>query len=586
MRKIRLCLVIVMLSFWTTPGWSALVAVENPSFESPQVDPNAFQALPYVDQWLEKDNDSEYSANTGVFPNPDVNSPGHLINGHGSQLAFLGSEQGNSLEQVLAARFQPDYAYRLTLAVGVSGMFPPSELNGLELAFFYIDSNEPVDIASTQVPVTGMSSTGLVDVSLVLPRIRADHAWAGQAMGIAIRSTGPASGFWDLDHVRVEELVCVALDVENASFEAPVVDPNAFQALPFVDQWIEHDNDTEYSANTGVFPNPGPESPGHLLGAQGQQLAFLGSEQGNGLEQVLPSLYRPGFSYQLTVGVGVSSLFPPSAENSLELILYHVDNNEPNAIASQIAIAPDYTSTALRDVTVTLGPVLPHETWASQPIGVAIRSVGPASGFWDVDHVRLSELLPSLPIVENPSFEAPSVDPNDFPVLPFVAQWVEHDQDAEGSTNTGVFLNTSAGADDHVVNAQGLQLAYLGSEHGNALTQELPVSYEAGSTFRLTVGVGVSGQLPPSEENSLEVVLYYVDANEPVDIVSTTVAAQGLSSTQLKDVSVYLPWIQADDAWVGYPAGVALRSIGPASGFWDLDHVRLGMHGSNPDLKE
>ena len=96
----RFCLVSMMLSFWATSAWSTLVVIENPSFEAPHVDPNAFQALPMVDQWIEQDNDVEYSANTGVFPNPDINSPGHLAHAHGKQLAFLGSEQGNSLEQV------------------------------------------------------------------------------------------------------------------------------------------------------------------------------------------------------------------------------------------------------------------------------------------------------------------------------------------------------------------------------------------------------------------------------------------------------------------------------------------------------
>ncbi|MCP4454190.1 MAG: hypothetical protein GY809_22235 [Planctomycetes bacterium] len=578
MKLNRFWMVFVALSLWASSGWSALLVIENPSFESPHVDANAFQALASVDQWIETDNDTENSANTGVFPNPDISSPGHLANADGDQLAFLGSEQGNAIEQVLTDQFQSERAYRLTVSVGVSSMFPPSELNALELALYYVDGNEPVDIAVESVPAAGASSSELVDVSLTLPVVRADHAWAGQAMGIAIRSAGPASGFWDVDHVRVEEMDPVALPVDNASFEMPVVDPNAFQALPYVDLWAERDNDGENSANTGVFPNPGEASPGHLLHADQRQLAFLGSEQGNGLEQTVQSVYRSGCSYQLTVGVGVSALFPPSAENSLEVVFTYLDNNEPVAIVAQTVSAPDYAPSHLQDVTVNLGPVGNDDAWAGQYIGIAIRSVGPASGFWDLDHVRLNELLPTWHVVENPSFEGPAVDPNAFPVLPFADQWVEQDQDSEGSTNTGVFLNSPRGSDDHVINAQGLQLAYLGSAQGNAFEQELAVSYEAGSGYRLTVGVGVSSQLPPGQENALDMVMYYHDGNEPVTIVSQAVFATGLSSTHLEDVSVYLPTVHSDDAWAGLPIGVALRSVGPAVGFWDLDRVRLGTY--------
>lgn len=582
----RVALVSVIIGIWATSAWSALLTVENPSFESPQVDPTAFQALPFVDQWIETDNDADYSSNTGVFPNPDPNAMGHLAHADANQLAFLGSEQGNGLAQILSAQYQPGYAYSLTVGMGISGLFPPSELNGLDLVFFYVDGNEPVDIGVQSVPVTGMSSSELVDVSLTLPVVQADHAWAGQAVGIAIRATGPAAGFWDLDHVRVEEWVSIGLEIKNASFETPVVDPSAFQALPYADHWVEKDNDVAYGSNTGVFPNPDPGNPGHLAHADGLQLAFLGSEQGNGFEQTLDSVYRPGYAYQLTVGVGVSGLFAPSAENALAFVLYYIDSNEPVDVATHTVASPGYTSTHLQDVTLMVGPLDPNDVCIGRSIGVAIRSVGPASGFWDLDNVRLNELLPSLPAIKNPSFEGPAVDPNAFPVVPFVAQWVELDLDAQGSTNTGVFLNSPVGADDRVVNAEGLQLAYLGSEQGNALEQELAVTYEAGSSYRLTVGVGVSGQLPPSSENSLELVMYYHDGNEPVTVASSSVPAEGLSSTDLQNVSVYLPLIQPDEAYVGVPIQLALRSLGPASGFWDLDDVRLGVTSSKVDRKE
>jgi hypothetical protein len=92
------------------------------------------------------------------------------------------------------------------------------------------------------------------------------------------------------------------------------------------------------------------------------------------------------------------------------------------------------------------------------------------------------------------------------------------------------------------------------------------------------VAVGVSVRFPPSTAepaDTLELVFYYRDANESVDIVCQVVEAAGLSSTQLEDVSLYLPTVRSDDVWAGRAIGVALRATGAPGGFWDLDHVRL-----------
>ncbi|MFZ2145580.1 MAG: hypothetical protein WAV28_00045, partial [Sedimentisphaerales bacterium] len=86
--------------------------------------------------------------------------------------------------------------------------------------------------------------------------------------------------------------------------------------------------------------------------------------------------------------------------------------------------------------------------------------------------------------------------------------------------------------------------------------------------------------------DALELVLYYRDANEPVDIVHQAVEATGLSVTQLTDVSLYLPTVQPGDAWSGMAIGVALRAVGMPGGFWDLDDVCLleSLHDSGLEL--
>jgi HpiC1 cyclase len=582
---LRLSVVIILSSWAAAPVRAASIPIENASFEAPAVDPNGFGAVPFVESWTEIDVDTEGSTNTGVFANTAAGSPDHVANADGLQLAFLGSQQGNALEQDLAATYKAGSAYRLTVGVGVSMRFPPSTetpVDSLELVLYYRDGDESVAIASQIVKATGLSTTQLQDFSVYLPAVELNDAWAGKTIGVAIRAAGAPGGFWDLDNVRLIESLPVSIPIENPSFESPVVDPNGFGAVPLVNDWTEIDLDTEASANTGVFANTAADSPDHIANADGLQLAFLGSQQGNALEQDLAATYKAGAAYRLTVGVGVSMRFPPSAEapvDNLELVLYYRDGNEPVGVASQTVEATGLSTVQLQDFSVDVPAVEPNDAWAGKAIGVAIRAAGAPGGFWDLDNVRLTESLPvSIPI-ENPSFESPVVDPNGFGAVPLVDGWTEIDLDTEGSTNTGVFANTVADSPDHVANADGLQLAFLGSQQGNALEQDLAATYKAGAAYRLTVGVGVSMRFPPSTEapvDNLELVLYYRDGNEPVGVASQTVEATGLSTTQLQDFSLYLPPVEPNDAWAGKAIGVAIRAAGAPGGFWDLDNVRLG----------
>ncbi len=587
---IYLSVLVIAGSWAAAPVRSASIPIENASFEAPVVDPNGFPAVPFVDKWTEIDVDTENSTNTGVFANTQSGSSDHIVNADGSQLAFLGSQTGNALEQDLADIYKIGCDYQLAVAVGVSERFPPSAeapADTLELVLYYHDGNEPVDIVSETV--TALPWTPLLqDFSVSLPRVQPGDAWAGKAIGVALRANGMPGGFWDLDDVRLIETPPVSIPIENASFEAPLVDPNGFPAVPFVDKWTEIDVDTLTSTNTGVFANTQAGSEDHIVNADGSQLAFLGSQSGNALEQDLAATYKIGCDYQLTVAIGVSWRFPPSAEapaDTLELVLYYRDGNEPVDIVSQTVTALPWTP-QLQDFSVSLPRMQPGDAWAGKAIGVALRANGMPGGFWDLDDVRLIETPPvSIPI-ENASFEAPVVDPNGFGAVPFMDGWTEIDIDTENSTNTGVFANTPVGSSDHIVNAHGSQLAFLGSQSGNALEQDLTATYKVGCDYRLTVAIGVSWRFPPSAEvpaDTLELVLYYRDGNEPVDIVSQTVTALPWTPL-LEDFSVSLPTVQPGDAWAGKAIGVALRATGMAGGFWDLDHVRLIESFPGPEL--
>jgi len=582
--------VVALIGVWAVaPVESASIVIENASFESPAVDPNAFPALPMVDGWMEIDLDTLGSTNTGVFANTAADSPDHVVNADGRQLAFLGSALGNGLEQTLAATYKGGCDYRLTVGVGISSRFPPRAeppADTLDLVLYYLDGNTPVDIASQAVEAGGLSGTQLKDFSLYLPAVDSNDAWAGKTIGVAIRATGAEGGFWDLDNVRLVESLPVSIGITNASFESPVIDlsTNPFGAVPEASDWMELDLDPLASSNTGVFVNTDPNSFDHVINADGRQLAFLASALGNGFEQDLVATYRSGCDYRLMVGVGISSRFPPRAEppvDTLNLVLYYLDGNTPVDVAFASVEAVGVSATQLKDFSLYLPAVDSNDAWAGKSIGVAIRAAGQAGGFWDLDNVRLVESLPISIEIANASFELPAIDlsSNPFGAVPEANDWAEPDLDPLASSNTGVFVNTDPNSFDHVINADGRQLAFLASALGNGFEQALAATFKAGCNYRLTVGVGISSRFPPRAEppvDTLNLVLYYLDGTTPVDIASRTVEAMGISSTQLQDVSLYLPTVAAADAWAGKSIGVAIRAAGQPGGFWDLDNTRLG----------
>ena len=207
---INLYVLLLFASWAAMPVMAASIPIENASFESLVVDPDGFGAVPLVDGWTEVDIDALFSTNTGVFANTEPNSFDHIVNADGSQLAFLGSQTGNALQQDLEAVYKAGCVYSLTVGVSVSVRFPPSAVepvDTLELVLYYRDANDVIDIASQAVEATGQSYTKLQDFSLELPVVQSVDAWAGKAIGIALRAAGQPGGFWDLDNVRLIESV-------------------------------------------------------------------------------------------------------------------------------------------------------------------------------------------------------------------------------------------------------------------------------------------------------------------------------------------------------------------------------------------
>jgi hypothetical protein len=194
----------------------------------------------------------------------------------------------------------------------------------------------------------------------------------------------------------------------------------------------------------------------------------------------------------------------------------------------------------------------------------------------------------SIP-VPNFSFEDPVVQPvypYAYPVVGDGTNWIELDNDLINplGTNTGVFLNVTG-----LANADGAQVAFLGGELGNALLQDLAATYQVGMGYKMTVGICVSGAETPLDPNGLELAFYYTAPSDPnrFDILSAaTPAPSQFSKIALEDHSIYLPAVQAEDAWSGKTIGIAIRATGPFGGYWDLDNVRVTEYPLVPNFTD
>ncbi|MEI8197338.1 MAG: PEP-CTERM sorting domain-containing protein, partial [Phycisphaerae bacterium] len=146
------------------------------------------------------------------------------------------------------------------------------------------------------------------------------------------------------------------------------------------------------------------------------------------------------------------------------------------------------------------------------------------------------------------------------------------------SNNVGVFYNSPVPNPDHITNADLNQLAFLGSETGNGLSQTLAAVYQTGHTYKLTVAVCGSYYRPLGADNSLELVFRYLDTGSnlvDIPLAVQSVAGFGIADTVLTDYAVSLPAVQSTAAWAGRPIDIELRAVGSAGGFWDLDNVRV-----------
>jgi hypothetical protein len=239
--------------------------VPNRSFESPAT---IFVSTP-IDAWQKTARPPGYNEGggftweqlTGIFKNTAAGRFDHIANCDGAQALFIFAIPDAGLIQSSfpaeagveggdVARFQVGKGYTLTVGVigGGGGMAPGASL---ELGLHFLDAaSTQVTVASTRVihdPAVFTSITNLIDFSVAVPPVRAGDPWAGHPIGVHLiaRETPPDSGgYWDLDHVRLNEIAPLRLS-------SPAI----------VEGWIEFTIESEPGLKFEVLASDSPELP-------------------------------------------------------------------------------------------------------------------------------------------------------------------------------------------------------------------------------------------------------------------------------------------------------------------------------------
>jgi hypothetical protein len=211
------------------------IAIPNASFESPSI---GF-VTPNVDSWQKAPKPPDYDDTgtyrwdelVGIFKNTPPGASDHLINCDGNQAAWLFAVPDAGMFQdhdttdwrsdvpshEFNAIFEVGKAYHLTVAL-LGGGGNMLEGAAVELALYYRDaSSNQVTVASTMAVNSAANfpgHTNLVDFAVHVPFVKAGDAWAGQNIGIRLRSVvsqESAGGYWDVDNVRLTAETAPAL---------------------------------------------------------------------------------------------------------------------------------------------------------------------------------------------------------------------------------------------------------------------------------------------------------------------------------------------------------------------------------------
>ncbi len=160
----------------------------------------------------------------GLFKNTPAGSADRIDNLDGNQAAWLFAVREVALFQDYAsvdwndfspshafdAKFEVGKAYTLTVGV-IGGGGNMLEGASLEIALYYLDSTtKQVNVAATNIVFSRAlfpTTTRFVDIQTRLPIVTPTDPWAGQHIGVRLRSsitdTNLEGGYWDVDNIRL-----------------------------------------------------------------------------------------------------------------------------------------------------------------------------------------------------------------------------------------------------------------------------------------------------------------------------------------------------------------------------------------------
>ncbi|MCC5828634.1 MAG: PEP-CTERM sorting domain-containing protein [Phycisphaeraceae bacterium] len=216
------------------------------------------------------------------------------------------------------------------------------------------------------------------------------------------------------------------LDLPNHSFELPDASAPHWEglpAVPWIDDWMRSGPSYEDPVfdqsgllDTGVFTNPPEDSPMHLAGVDGQQMAFIAArdpanipsgESSIAIHQTLGHNYQQGKHYVLTIGVApASDLMYPSAPRAynpnnpdpdappaeLTFRLYYEHDQQRLTVASATVLSTQVQQNVMIDFELISTTVDASDPWLGQPIGIEIAPTLGLSGYWNLDNVRLTQV--------------------------------------------------------------------------------------------------------------------------------------------------------------------------------------------------
>ena len=210
--------------------------------------------------------------------------------------------------------------------------------------------------------------------------------------------------------------------IPNASFELPVV---AYEDLASTNMisWEtfppQADGAIGVFVNNPAYTNDVPDD--YIYNCNGTQAAFIFNYPGLALFQdydavdstgaashAFSAKFEVGKGYRLLAGIIVSTNFygtPPGS--TLQMSLYYRDSSSNMVTIATTNIVYDtsiFTSiTNFVDFELDTPPVQATDLWAGQHIGIQFLSTyspDPGAGYWDLDNVRLSDVL--APVLVNP----------------------------------------------------------------------------------------------------------------------------------------------------------------------------------------